>query len=166
MSCIDHKWNHPRPTVWFSLSSAHYFSAVFYWGYCWSTTMWTRWNNEIKWVSPRENLSSGFPTQWDSNQSAQLHRLARQLKFARSKSRYDTFQLANNKGADQTGWSAPVLFANPWRQVFSRRGPNAWFMGLEKKKEVIMIKKYHIHNLQAKPWHREEDVPHNNLQTN
>ena len=22
------------------------------------------------------------------------------------------------------GWSAPVLFANPWRQVFSRRGPN------------------------------------------
>ena len=23
-----------------------------------------------------------------------------------------------------TGWSAPVLFTNPGRQVFSRRGPN------------------------------------------
>ena len=32
----------------------------------------------------------------------------------------------DNKGADQTarmqGSSAPLLFANPWRQVFSRRG--------------------------------------------
>ena len=46
---------------------------------------------------------------------------------------YDTFQKANNKGADQTarmrrtastGWSAPVLFANHRSQVFSRLGPN------------------------------------------
>ena len=33
----------------------------------------------------------------------------------------------NNKSADQlrgcTGWSAPLLFATPRRQVFSRRGP-------------------------------------------
>ena len=33
----------------------------------------------------------------------------------------------NNKGADQTaeyaGWSAPLLFANPGGQVFSRGGP-------------------------------------------
>ena len=40
----------------------------------------------------------------------------------------DTFQKANNKGADQIarmqGWSAPVLFKNPRRQVFSRQGPN------------------------------------------
>ena len=34
------------------------------------------------------------------NQSPQLHRLAR--NFAWSKSRYDTFQQVNNKGADQT----------------------------------------------------------------
>ena len=37
---------------------------------------------------------------------------------------YDTFQKANNKGADQCGcacWSGPVLFTNPLRQVFSRR---------------------------------------------
>ena len=39
----------------------------------------------------------------------------------------DIFQKANTKGANQTvrsaGWSAPVLFANPRRQVFSRRCP-------------------------------------------
>ena len=42
----------------------------------------------------------------------------------RTKSRYETFQKANKKGADQTGWIAswfaPVLFPNPRRQVFSR----------------------------------------------
>ena len=35
---------------------------------------------------------------------------------------------ANNKGAESlygcAGWSAPLLFANPRRQVFSRRGPD------------------------------------------
>ena len=48
------------------------------------------------WVSMRPNLSSGFLTKQDSNQSPQLQRLARKLKFC--KSRYE----ANNKGADQT----------------------------------------------------------------
>ena len=52
--------------------------------------------------------------------------------FACSKLRYDTFRRANNKGADQTalirlrgcaGWSAPLLFVNHRRRVFSRRGP-------------------------------------------
>ena len=33
------------------------------------------------WASSRENLSSGFPTNLVSNQSLQLQRLARQLKF-------------------------------------------------------------------------------------
>ena len=32
-------------------------------------------------ASPRENLSSGFPAKRDSNQSHQLQRLARKLKF-------------------------------------------------------------------------------------
>ena len=32
-------------------------------------------------ASTRENLSSGFPTKRDSNQSPQLQRLARKLKF-------------------------------------------------------------------------------------
>ena len=36
----------------------------------------------------------------DSNQSPQLQKLAR--NFTCSKFRYDTFQKANNKGADQT----------------------------------------------------------------
>ena len=45
-------------------------------------------------------MSSGFSTKRDSNQSPQLQRLARKLSFACSKIRYDTFQSANNKGAD------------------------------------------------------------------
>ena len=54
------------------------------------------------WASLRENLSLGFPTKRVSNQSPQLQRLARILKFTRSKFAYGTFQKANNKGADQT----------------------------------------------------------------
>ena len=34
-----------------------------------------------KWASPRENLSSGFPPKRVSNQSPQLQRLAKKLKF-------------------------------------------------------------------------------------
>ena len=33
------------------------------------------------WASPQEDLSSGFPTKRVSNQSPQLQRLARKLKF-------------------------------------------------------------------------------------
>ena len=42
--------------------------------------------------------------------------------FTWSKFTFNTFQNANNKGADQTA-RMHVLFANPWRQVSSRRGP-------------------------------------------
>ena len=46
--------------------------------------------------------------------------IARKLEFARSKSRYDTFQKQNNKGADQmAAWSVHLLFANP-EDRFSR----------------------------------------------
>ena len=39
-------------------------------------------NSKIEiWASSRENLSSGFPTKRDSNQSPQLQRLARKKKF-------------------------------------------------------------------------------------
>ena len=37
--------------------------------------------NTMIWSSSRENLSSGFLTKRDSNQSSQLQRLARKLKF-------------------------------------------------------------------------------------
>ena len=42
-----------------------------------------KWNRLVflKWASSRENLSSGFATRVDSNQAAQLQRLARGLKF-------------------------------------------------------------------------------------
>ena len=45
--------------------------------------------------------------------------------FACSKPRYDTFQKANNKGADQTARMRRLVCAyviTPGRQVFSRRG--------------------------------------------
>ena len=51
------------------------------------------------WAPTRETLSSGFLTKSDSNQPAQLQRLARKLKFRFG---CDTFQKAKNKGADQT----------------------------------------------------------------
>ena len=53
-------------------------------------------------ASSRENLSSGCPTKQVSNQSPRLQRLARKLKFHLSKLTYDTFQKANDKGANQT----------------------------------------------------------------
>ena len=55
------------------------------------------------WASSRENLSSGFPTKRVSNQSPQLLRLARKLKFHLYQVYiYNTFQKANYKGADQS----------------------------------------------------------------
>ena len=42
--------------------------------------LFCRWIS-YKWAVTRENLSSGFPTKWGSNQSPQLQRLARKLKF-------------------------------------------------------------------------------------
>ena len=36
---------------------------------------------DVKWASMQQNLSSGFPTNPDSNQSPQLLRLARKLEF-------------------------------------------------------------------------------------
>ena len=58
--------------------------------------------NSFIWALSRQNLSSGFPTKLVSNRSPQLQRLARKLKFHYSKFTYDTFQKANNKGANQT----------------------------------------------------------------
>ena len=70
----------------------------------------------------------------DSNQSSQLQRLARKLKFnyfACSKFRYennDTFQKANNKDADQSAQMCRLVCAfvvrKPQRQVSWRPGPN------------------------------------------
>ena len=58
----------------------------------------------LKWASTRQNLSSGFLTKWDTNESAQLQRLARNWNF--TKERLDTIlcKKANYKDASQTGW--------------------------------------------------------------
>ena len=74
-------------------------------------------------ASPRENLSSGVPTKWDSNQSAQLqieNPLVASLNMTLSNKR-KTKALIRLRWC--AGWSAPLLFANLRRQVFSRRGP-------------------------------------------
>ena len=77
------------------------------------------------WASSPESLSSGFPTKRVSNQSLQLQRLARKQKISLLASldmilldKRITKALINLRGC--AGWSVPVLFANPRRQVFSR----------------------------------------------
>ena len=76
--------------------------------------------------STRENLSSGFPIRSYQNLPAQLQRLARTVKFPLGASfemilsnKRITKALIRLRGC--AGWSAPLLFANPRRQVFSRR---------------------------------------------
>ena len=69
----------------------------------------------------------GFSTKWDSNQPAQLQRLARKLNFVVARldmilsNKWITKALIRLHGC--AGWSAPLLFANPRRQVFTGRGP-------------------------------------------
>ena len=53
----------------------------------WLLNLWTELDinsqsNSNIWASLRENLSAGFPTKGTSNQSPQLQRLARKLKFS------------------------------------------------------------------------------------
>ena len=69
------------------------------------------------WAWSRENLSSGFPTRWDSNQPAQQLKLARDLKMWVKKlkvyyylSRQQTTKVVIRLHGC-TGWSMPLLFA-------------------------------------------------------
>ena len=88
-------------------------------------------------ASTQENLSSGFPSKRVSNRSPQLQRLEN-WNFTCCKVKYGTFQKAITKALIRlrgcADWSAPVLFANPWRQVFSRRGPKPVFRNLQTAK--------------------------------
>ena len=77
-----------------------------------------------KWASSRENLSSGFPTKQVSNQ-----RLASEFEISPVASFHMVLSKKRMTKAlirlrECAGWSAPVLFANPRRQVLLRRGPN------------------------------------------
>ena len=73
----------------------------------------------LTWTSTRQNLSSGFPTKRDSNQSPQLHgetswtieiSPVASLEMILSKKRI-TKALISLRG--YAGWSAPLLFSNP-----------------------------------------------------
>ena len=88
----------------------------------------------IIWASLRQNLSLGFPLKGVSNQSPQLQRLARKLKFLHMILFKKLMTKALIRLRRCAGWSAPVLFANPGRQVSSRRGPFGYLLKL-----VLMI---------------------------
>ena len=70
------------------------------------------------WASTQQNLSLGFPTQRDSNQSPQLKRLARKLIFSPVAS---VDMIISKKGITNVlirlclcaVWSVPLFFANP-----------------------------------------------------
>ena len=68
-------------------------------------------------ASARQNLSSGFPTKQDLNQSSQLQRIVGKMKYACRKFRYDTFQKANNKGADQSARGRRLVCAFVFRML-------------------------------------------------
>ena len=76
----------------------------------------------IIWAATRENLSSGFPTNWDSNQPAKLQRLARKfgsdILFKKGKT------MALIRLRECAGWSAPVLFTNPDDRFCRDTGPS------------------------------------------
>ena len=81
----------------------------------------------IKRASSRGTLPSGFPTKRVSNQSPQLQRLGRKLKFHL----YQVYMILSIERITKTlislcgcaDWSAPVLFLYPRRQDFSRCDP-------------------------------------------
>ena len=77
-------------------------------------------NPQNIWASLWENLSSGLPTKWDSNQSAQLQKLARKLTFRLQQVYIWYF---SNKQITKALIRLPLLYANNLRQIFSRRGP-------------------------------------------
>ena len=76
----------------------------------------------------RKSCLWGFLTLRVSNQSPQPLRVAGKFEFYLfSKFTYDTFQIVNNKGADQTArmrrLDCACVVHKHQRQVFSRRGP-------------------------------------------
>ena len=97
---------------------------------CWDSLPTVLRSKVINWASMQQNWSSGFPTNRDSNQSPQLQRLARKLKFILLVASLD--MIISEKGITKAlislrgwaGWSAPLLFAPPppRRQDFSCRG--------------------------------------------
>ena len=65
----------------------------------------------IRFALSRENLSSRFPTKRVSNQSPQLQRLARKLKFHLQQVYIRYFTKSNNKDADQTARRRRLVWA-------------------------------------------------------
>ena len=76
-----------------------------------------------KWAATGKYLSLGFPKKWASNQPFQVQVLVRKIEISLIAT-LDMFVSHKRKTkmlislCGCTGWSAPLLFANPWRQIF------------------------------------------------
>ena len=83
----------------------------------------------IKWASTRENLSSVFLTMYDSNLVYSATKNSQSIEILYEISLYallcrKLITKALIRLCRSAIWSAPVLFANPGRQVFLRQGPS------------------------------------------
>ena len=80
-------------------------------------------------TKPVLGVSSGFPTERHSNQVPQLLRLAKKLNIGLYQA--SLYMILSNKQMTKAqirlygcaGWSAPLLFTNHRRQIFSHQGP-------------------------------------------
>ena len=106
------------------------------------------------WASTRQNLSSGFLKKRGSNQSPKLNRLSSlvaSLDIILSKKRI-TKALIRLRGC--AGWSAPVLFANHRKQVFSCQGPFYEWIFCKSDKIMLVLLEVLVkvkHNKKRKP---------------
>ena len=101
------------------------------------------------WDLSGENLSSRFPTKYNSNNSTRLQRIARILNFYMKqvyKFRFDTSQNVNNKDAHQTAQMPRLVctfvVSMQTDQIFSRRGSytngaNLWVLGNRRKGNLL-----------------------------
>ena len=104
-------------------------------------------NSALIWASSRENLSLGFATRVDSNQSAQSQNLGRGLKFSDKETRgimlsrqRTTKVLIRLRGC--AGWSAPLLFEfgiNRFSHDVAHFKPTQTEESLSPPKEIIWL---------------------------
>ena len=117
---------------------------------CWACNICPRAVEQATQAMTRENLFSWSPKKLVSNQSLHVNRLARKLKFCRSKSRYDSSQKEDNTIAHETARMRRLVCAfivrNHQRQVFSVSiqllYASFYHERLENKMRILIIVKY------------------------
>ena len=86
----------------------------------------------IIWASSRQNLSSGYPTKRDSNQSPKLQRLARKLKFHSWQVSLDMLLFKKRKTKAQTGLRL-CCSQTPWDSFSRIEAHITWMLKLAGK---------------------------------